>query len=77
MTFFHSIGDVLRSQLERVPLSVAKWLMIALFLILLFWVIQVPSRKATPAGRQSLWYEDLRIWAWLTLMIQVVIYSLF
>lgn len=77
MTFFHSIGDLLRSQFERVPLNVARWLMIAVFLAMLFGVIQVPSRKATPAGRQSFWYEDLRIWAWLTLMIQVVIYSVF
>lgn len=77
MTFLHTIGDLLRVQLEQVPLNVAKWLMIGLFLVMLFWIIQVPTRKATPADRQSFWYQDLRIWAWLTLMIQVVIYGVF
>lgn len=77
MTFLHSIGNVLRLQLESVPLGVARWLMIGVFLVLLFWVIQVPSRRATPADRPSIWLDDLRIWAWLALMIQVVIYGLF
>lgn len=77
MTFLHTIGEVLRMQLESVPLGVAKWLMIGVLLLLLFWVIQVPSRKATPADRPSMWFEDLRIWAWLALMIQVVIYGVF
>lgn len=77
MTFLHTIGDLLRIQLEQVPLNVAQWLMIGLFLVMLFWIIQVPTRKATPADRQSFWYQDLRIWAWLTLMIQVVIYGVF
>ncbi len=77
MTFLHTIGEALRIQLEAVPLSIAKWLMIGVFLLMLFWVIQVSSRKATPADRSSIWFEDLRIWAWLALMIQVVIYGVF
>jgi len=77
VTFLHWIGDTLRQLLEQVPLSVARWLMIGVFLLLMFWVVQLPSSAATPSERQSKWHEDLRIWAWLALMIQVVIYGLF
>lgn len=77
MTFLHWIGDTLRELLEQVPLSTARWLMIGVFLLLMFWVVQLPSSEATPADRQAKWHEDLRIWAWLALMIQVVIYGLF
>ena len=77
MTFLHWIGDTLRELLDQVPLTVARWLMIGVFLVLMFWVVQLPSSAATPIGRQAKWYEDLRIWAWLALMTQVVIYGLF
>ena len=77
MTFLHSIGDSLRQFLEQVPLSAARWLIIALFLVLLFWIVQLPTTRANPNDLQSRWYEDLRIWAWLAVMIQIVIYSVF
>ncbi len=77
MTFLHTVGDGLRTALERVPLSTARWLFIGLFLILMFWIVQLPASEATPNDRQSRWYEDLRIWAWLSLMFQIVIYSVF
>ena len=77
MTFLHWIGDSLRRVLEQVPLSAARWLFIALFLGLLFWIVQLPANRTTPRGRQSKWYQDLRIWAWTAVMIQIVIYSVF
>ena len=77
MTFPHWIGNSFRALLERVPLSTARWLFIAQFLILMFWIVQLPSAETSPTDRQSRWYEDLRIWAWLTLIFQIVIYSVF
>ena len=77
MTFFHWFGDLLRLQFDQVPLSAARWLLIGVFLVLLFWVVQLPASKVTPGDRQSKWYQDLRIWAWVSLMIQIVIYSSF
>jgi hypothetical protein len=77
MTFLHWIGETLREQLLRVPLSVARWLFLGLLLILMGWVAQLPASQTTPPGRRCEWYEDLRIWAWLALMFQVVIYSMF
>jgi len=77
MTFLHWIGDSLRSLLEQVPLSVARWILIGIFLLLIFWVIQLPATATTPGTRQSKWYEDLKVWAWITLMSQIMIYAVF
>ncbi len=77
MTLFHWIGDTLRHQLDLVPLSAARWLMIGLYLVMMFWVIQLPPTATNPTDRPSSWRYDLKIWAWMTLFIQVVIYSIF
>jgi hypothetical protein len=77
VTFFHSVGDTLRRQFELIPLSVARGIFLAVFVILIFWIVQLPATQTTPSGRQSKWYQDLRIWAWLTLIFQVVIYAVF
>jgi hypothetical protein len=77
MTLFHWIGDTLRQQLDQVPLSVARWLMIGLFLAMMFWIVQLPSTVTNPTNRPAKWTSDLKIWAWLTLLIQIVIYSVF
>lgn len=77
MTFLHWIGETIREQLLHVPMGVARWLFIGLLLVLMGWVVQLPVAAVTPPGRRSKWYEDLRIWAWLALMFQIVIYSVF
>jgi len=77
MTMLHWIGDALRGQLLLVPLPAVRWLFIGLLLALMAWVVQLPSSETTPSGRHSAWYEDLKIWAWLALMFQVLVYSVF
>ena len=77
MTLFHWIGDTLRQQLDQVPLSVARWLMIGLFLALMIWIVQLPATVTNPTDRPAKWTSDLKIWAWLALLIQIVIYSVF
>lgn len=77
MTFLHWIGESIREQLLRVPLWAARWMFIGLLLVLMGWIVQLPAAQVTPPGRRSEWYEDLRIWAWLALMFQVVVYSVF
>lgn len=77
MTILHWIGDSLRSLLMQVPLSAARWLFVGLMLALMAWIVQLPSLQTTPPDRRSEWYEDLKIWAWLALMFQVVVYSVF
>lgn len=77
MTLFHWIGDTLRDRLQQVPLSVARWLMIGLFLGMMFWVVQLPASATNPTDRPAKWCYDLKIWAWLALFFQIVIYSVF
>ena len=77
MTILHWIGDAIRDQLLRVPLWAARWLFLGLLLGMMGWVVQLPTSQVTPPGRRCQWYEDLRIWAWLALMFQVVVYSVF
>jgi len=77
MTFVHWVGDSLREQLLRVPMWGARWLFIGLLLLMMGWVVQLPSASVTPPGRRCEWYEDLRIWAWVALLFQVVMYSVF
>ena len=77
MTLFHWIGDFLRQQLDQVPLSIARWLIIGLYLVLLFWIVQLPSTATNPTEGPSKWSRDLKIWAWIALIFQIVIYSVF
>ena len=51
--------------------------MIGLYLILMFWIIQLPSTATNPTDRTGTWRSDLKIWAWFALMFQIVIYSVF
>ena len=77
MTVLHWIGETLREQLLRIPLSVARWFFIGLLLLLMGWIVQLPASEVTPPGRRSAWYEDLRVWAWVALVFQVIVYSVF
>ena len=77
MTVFHWIGDFLRTQLDRVPLFAARWLFIGLYLVLIYWLVQLPSKETNPTDRPHHWSKDLKNWAWLTLLLQVIIYSVF
>lgn len=77
MTILHWIGDAIRQQLMLIPLWVARWLFIILLLVLMGWVVQLPASITTPPGRRYEWYEDLRIWAWVAVMFQIVVYSVF
>lgn len=75
-TLLHWIGDHLRTALLAVPIPVARGLFLAVLLALMVWVVQLPKSATTPNAASYRWHEDLRIWAWLALLFQVLAYFL-
>ncbi|OYW22915.1 MAG: hypothetical protein B7Z55_04080 [Planctomycetales bacterium 12-60-4] len=74
MNPLHDIGDALRSLFLAIPLSAVRVAFVAIPLILMVWVLRLPSSETVPAGREHRWDEDLRAWAWVALALQVLIY---
>lgn len=75
MTILHWIGEHLRNAFLQVPMWVARGLFLAVFFVLMVWIVQLPKSETTPSAN-SPWHEDLRIWAWLALLIQLFVYAI-
>lgn len=75
MSVLHALGDLLRNMFLQVPLWGARALFLAVLLGLMIWVVQLP-KSATAPSASSPWHEDLRIWAWVALMLQLLAYGL-
>jgi hypothetical protein len=75
MTLLHHIGDFLRELLLRVPLGAARGLFVLTMIAVMLWVLSLPKREtADPASAAAA--RDLKPWAVLALLVQVVIYAL-
>ncbi|MDX1970423.1 MAG: hypothetical protein SFV23_24855 [Planctomycetaceae bacterium] len=74
MNPLHDIGDALRGLFLAIPLSAVRVVFVAIPLVLMVWVLRLPSSQTTPTGREHRWDEDLRGWAWIALALQVLIY---
>jgi hypothetical protein len=75
MTPLHYIGQWLRELFALIPLPVARALFLALPAVLLVWVLCLPRAAVTPPGRVRRWDENLKLWAGLALLAQLVIYA--
>ncbi|MGE0755868.1 MAG: hypothetical protein AB7F89_11435 [Pirellulaceae bacterium] len=74
MTPLHGLGQFIREMLSAVPLPAVRVLFLASLAVVAYWVIRLPRS----AGRQqpdSPWTEDLRIWAFVAIAVQFVIYA--
>lgn len=69
------IGDQLREVFLQIPLWIARGLFLGLLFALMVWVVQMPKSATTPKT-DSPWHEDLRVWAWLALVIQMFAYAM-
>lgn len=69
------IGDQLRAGFLQIPLWAARGLFLTLLFGLMVWIVQMP-KSATAPRADSPWHEDLRVWAWLALVIQMFAYAL-
>ena len=76
MSPLHDLGDLLRHWMLLIPLPVVRALFILLPVILLIWVLRLPSSVTSPPGGARRWDENLKLGAVLALLTQIVIYSL-
>lgn len=74
-TALHGLGELLWSAAAVVPLWGARLLFLAVPIALMAWVVQWPDRQTTPADGSAKWSNNLKLWAWLILLLQVVAYS--
>lgn len=77
MTPLHHIGNALREALLAVPLPAVRILFILVPLALLIWVLFLPASQVRPPGERRNVKNNLKIWAALALVIQIVLYSMF
>ncbi|MBU0640296.1 MAG: hypothetical protein KKB50_15630 [Planctomycetes bacterium] len=76
MTPLHSMGDWLRNALALIPMGVVRLFFVALPVLLIVWVLRLPRASTVPPGVESRPIENLKLWAVLALLIQVLIYAL-
>ncbi len=76
MTPLHHIGDFFRNALLTIPLPGVRVIFVALQLALLLWVLSLPRSAATPPDGSGGWTSNLKIWASLAVLVQVVVYSI-
>lgn len=74
MSPLHMVGDGLRSLFGAIPLGAVRVVFVAIPLLLMVWVLRLPSSATVPPGREHRWEEDLHIWAWFALAAQVLVY---
>ncbi len=74
MSPLHATGDVLRTLFLMVPMGAVRVVFVAIPLLLMVWVLRLPSSETVPPSKEHRWDEDLRVWAWIALATQVLVY---
>lgn len=75
MTPLHHMGEFVRTALLQIPLPAVRTLFVASLVVVLIWVIRMPSSRTTPETGAKRWDENLKIGACVALALQIVIYS--
>jgi hypothetical protein len=75
MTPLHYFGEFLRDLLAAVPLVWVRVLFVGLPLAVMVWVVSLPKESTRPQAGRTHWAENLKIWAVLALLVQIVIYA--
>lgn len=73
----HWIGDTLRAAFLLVPMEFVQAVFVAVPLLLMVWVLRLPTAETTPPESRGGWADDLKVWAWLALAMQVLVYCMF
>lgn len=76
MTPLHQFGEFLRQNLGQIPLGAVRILFLATIAAVLVWVLTLPKSEWQPKDRTSIcWAENLKLWAALALIFQLLIYA--
>ena len=75
MTPLHWIGNFFRELLLTIPLPVVRGIFLAIPIVLLVWVLLLPPTMTTPPGEPRRLATDLKTWAAISLLVQILIYS--
>lgn len=75
MSPLHHIGHWLRELAIGIPLPAVRGLFLLLPIVLVVWVLTLPRRHTTAPDRPYRASENLKLWAVLALLLQVVVYS--
>ena len=77
MTPLHDFGELLRHAFGLLPMGFVRLLFVALPAAVLCWVLWLPPLSADGERRPAPYsLSDLRIWAALALIAQILIYGL-
>ena len=77
MTPLHQIGEAIRQALLQIPLGAARALFLLFLAALLAWVLFLPRHQTVRPNAQGNvpLSENLKLWAALSLVLQLIIYS--
>ena len=78
MSPLHQIGDAIREVLLKIPLEAVRGLFLLFFAALLIWVLTLPRAQTTPPGTERgklRLSENLKLWAAVSLVLQLLIYA--
>jgi hypothetical protein len=76
-TPLHLFGDALRELLLAVPMSVVRVLFVACLVSVLICVLRLPRSEVVPDRDGPIrWDENLKLWASVALILQILIYCL-
>ncbi|MEZ6059001.1 MAG: hypothetical protein R3C19_01425 [Planctomycetaceae bacterium] len=76
MTPLHRIGDFLRHALGEIPIPLVRILFVGSFIVLLIWVLLLPRSATTAPNGSGRAGDNLKTGAVVTLVIQILIYSI-
>lgn len=78
MTPLHHIGEFVRDLMIAIPMPVARGLFALFFVALIIWVVRLPRDRWAPEGDGDIPLgSNLRVWALVALVVQLVIYMVF
>jgi hypothetical protein len=76
MTPLHQFGEALRNLMLTIPLTAVRGLFLLTLIVVLFWVLRLPTAAVTPPGGARRWDENLKVGAAFALLLQIAIYTI-